>query len=198
VSKSKASIALCLAAALSLTGCLNLGGAKPPPTLMRLSAVSPLPPQTDRTATASQAVTVVVPTVPQELAALRVPVTKGGISVAYLKDAQWVEQPNALFARLLSETIAATTGRVVLDPRQFSLDPGVRLTGQLQAFGLDADTMEVVARYDAALARGADRVETHRFEARVKVAAAEPAAVSPALNQAANQIAADVARWIGS
>jgi cholesterol transport system auxiliary component len=198
VSKSKASIALCLAAALSLTGCLNLGGAKPPPTLMRLSPVSALPPQTDRTATASQAVTVVVPTVPQELAALRVPVTKGGISVAYLKDAQWVEQPNALFARLLSETIAATTGRVVLDPRQFSLDPGVRLTGQLQAFGLDADTMEVVVRYDAALARGADSVETHRFEARVKVAAAEPAAVSPALNQAANQIAADVARWIGS
>ena len=135
---------------------------------------------------------------PQELATLRVPVTKGGISVAYLKDAQWVEQPNALFARLLSETIAAATGRVVLDPRQFSLDPGTRLTGQLQAFGRDADTMEVVARYDAALARGGDNVETHRFEARVKVSAAEPAAVSPALNQAANQIAADVARWIGS
>ena len=198
MSKSKASIALCLAAALSLTGCLNLGGAKPPPALMRLSPASPLPPQTDRTANASQAVTVAVPTVPQELATLRVPVTKGGISVAYLKDAQWVEQPNALFARLLSETIAAATGRVVLDPRQFSLDPGTRLTGQLQAFGLDADTMEVVARYDAALARGGDNVETHRFEARVKVSAAEPAAVSPALNQAANQIAADVARWIGS
>ena len=89
-------------------------------------------------------------------------------------------------------------GRVVLDPGQFSLDPGVRLTGQLQAFGLDADMMEVVVRYDAALARGADSVETHRFEARVKVAAADPGAVSPALNQAANQIAADVARWIGS
>jgi cholesterol transport system auxiliary component len=165
---------------------------------MRLSPSTPLPAQTDRTATASQAITVVVPTVPQELASLRVPVTQGGISVAYLKNAQWVEQPNALFARLLSETIAATTGRVVLDPRQFSLDPGVRLTGQLVAFGLDADAMEVVARYDAALARGADRVETRRFEAHVKVAEAEAGAVSPALNQAANQVAADVARWIGS
>jgi cholesterol transport system auxiliary component len=197
VIKSKAPI-LGLAAALSLTGCLNLGGPKPPATLMRLSAASSVPPQTNRTASAAQAVTVVVPTVPQELAVLRVPVTKGGISVAYLKDAQWVELPNALFARLLSETIAATTGRIVLDSRQFSFDPGTKLTGQLQTFGLDADTMEVVARYDAVLARGADGVETHRFEARVKVAAADAADVSPALNQAANQIAADVARWIGS
>lgn len=196
--KSKASILLCLAAAPGLAGCINLGGAAPPATLMRLTPESAMPAQTNRTVDASQAVTVIVPTVPQELASLRVPVTKGGISVAYLKDAQWVEQPNALFARLLSETIGATTGRVVLDPRQFSFDPGVRLTGQLQAFGMDADTMEVVVRYDAALARGANQVETRRFEARVPVAQADVAIVSPALNQAANRIAADVARWIGS
>ena len=189
---------LCLAASLGLTGCLNLGGPSPPPTLMRLTPVSALPAQTVRTANAADSVTVIVPTVPQELATLRVPVIQGGIAVAYLKDAQWVEQPNGLFARVLSETIGATTGRVVLDPRQFTFDPGIRLTGQLQAFGLDADAMEVVARYDAALARGSDQVETRRFEARIPVTEADVAVVSPALNQAANRVAADVAAWIGS
>jgi hypothetical protein len=48
------------------------------------------------------------------------------------------EMPSELFARLVSETIAATTGRVVLDPKQFTFDPGQRLTGTLQRFGLDA------------------------------------------------------------
>jgi cholesterol transport system auxiliary component len=192
-----ARIALFLGAALSLGGCLNLGGPPPPATLMRLTPETALPPQTDRTATAAQTVTIVTPTMPQELATLRVPVIKGGISVAYLKDAQWVESPNALFGRLLSETVAATTGRVVLDPRQFAFDPGTRLTGQIQAFGLDADAMQVVVRYDAALGRGAGTVETRRFEARVPVAQADAALVAPALNQAANHVAADVAAWIG-
>ena len=36
-----------------------------------------------------------------------------------------------------------------------------------------------------------------RFEARVPVSAIEPAPVGVALNQAANQVAAEVADWIG-
>jgi cholesterol transport system auxiliary component len=55
-----------------------------------------------------------------------------------------------------------------------------------------------VVVYDAALSRGAEAIETHRFEARVPVGAATAAAAAPALNQAANQVAADVARWVGS
>ena len=165
--------------------------------MSRLTPASPLAGDAGRTGLAADAVTVIVPSVPQELATVRVPVRTGNTSVAYLKDAQWVEVPNALFARLLSETIAATTGRQVLDSRQAGFDPGTRLTGQLQFFGLDGDRLEAVAIYDAALARGSDRVETRRFEARVPVAAATSAAVAPALNQAANQVAADVAKWIG-
>ena len=81
--------------------------------------------------------------------------------------------PAPLFGRLLGETIAARTGRVVLDPSQYSHDPGTRLTGQLQRFGLDPNAMEVVVVYDAAIARGNDGgVATNRFEARVPVAAA--------------------------
>jgi cholesterol transport system auxiliary component len=84
----------------------------------------------------------------------------------------------------------------VLDPRQFSLDPGVRLTGTLQSFGIDADRMEAVVVYDAALARG-ESVQTRRFAARASLAAIDAPSAAAALNQAANQVAADIAAWIG-
>ncbi len=189
---------LALGAALALSGCALFGGAKVPPTLMTLSAEQARAAATTRTAAAGEAITVVVPTVPEELQTLRVPVHQSETAVAYLKDAQWVEMPADQFARLLSETIAATSGRVVLDPRQFTFDPGTRLTGSLQRFGLDATRMEAVAVFDAALGRRDGGVSTRRFEARVPVAAADAASVSPALNQAANRVAAEVAAWVGS
>ncbi len=192
----RTSVLLPALAALALAGCLSFG-AKPPPTLMRLTADAVRPAEASRTAPTSEAITVVVPVLPQELRTTRVPVRTGETAVAYLKAAQWVEIPGALFGRLLSETIAARTGRVVLDPKQFTFDPGVRLTGTLHTFGIQADRMEVVAIYDAALARGPESVETRRFEARVPVAAVDAASAAPALNQAANQIAAQVAAWVG-
>ena len=187
---------LALAASLALSGCLSFGS-KPPPVLMRLTPTEARAVGTSRTAAAGEAMTVVVPTVPQELRTARVPVRTGGTGVSYLKDAQWVENPDALFARLLSETIAARNGRVVLDPRQFTFDPGTRLSGTLSTFGLDADTTEAVAVYDAVLARGAGAVEARRFEARVPVTAIDAASAPAALNQAANQIATEVAAWVG-
>jgi len=41
------------------------------------------------------------------------------------------------------------------------------------------------------------QILTRRFEARVSGVLAEPASVAPALNEAANKVAADVAAWIG-
>ena len=183
-----------LAAALLVAGCGF--GPKVPAVLMRLSPDA-VPSAAGRSAPTSQAITVVPPSVAQELRTARVPVRTGALQVAYLKDAQWVEAPSGLFARLLSETIQARTGRVVLDPKQFTFDPGQRLTGTLNSFGLQADTMEAVVIYDAALARGADAVETRRFEARVPVAAIDVASAPEALNRAANQVAAEVAAWVG-
>lgn len=184
-----------LGLALALTGCISFGG-KVPDSLLRLTATSTVPAATSRTGTTSEAVTVLTPSTPQELRTPRVPV-RTGATVAYLKDAQWVEMPGSLFGRLLSETIAARTGRLVLDPGQFAFDPGLRLTGQLQQFGIDAEANEAVVVYDAALARAPDTVETRRFEARVPVAAVDVANAGAALNQAANQVAAEVAGWIG-
>ena len=186
---------LVLAAALAVSGCLSFG-ATPPPTLMRLTSDTQ-PGTAARTAGPGEAITVVPPSVPAELMTPRVPVRTGATQVAYVKDAQWVESPNILFARLLSATIAGRTGRVVLDPKQFTFDPGQRLTGTLQTFGLDADRMEAVLVFDAAVSRGKEAVETRRFEARVPVPALDAASAPAALNQAANQVAAEVAAWVG-
>lgn len=186
---------LVLAAALAVSGCLSFGP-KVPPVLMRLTSDAQIA-ASGRTAPAAEAITVVPPTAPAELNTPRVPVRTGTTQVAYVKDAQWVEVPTILFARLVSETIAAKTGRVVLDPKQFTFDPGQRLTGTLQTFGLDADRMEAVLVYDAAVSRGKDSVETRRFEARVPVAALDAASAPAALNQVANQVAAEVAAWVG-
>jgi cholesterol transport system auxiliary component len=181
-------------AALALSACSF--GPKTPPTLMRLNPEAQ-PSASSRSAPADQAITVVLPVLVEELNTPRVPVRSGETAVAYLKDAQWVDVPSTLFARLLSDTIASRTGRVVLDPKQFTFDPGQRLTGTLRAFGLDADTSEAVVVYDAAVQRGADAIETRRFEARVPVAAIDAASAPAALNRAANQVASEVAAWIG-
>ena len=185
------------AAALALSACL--GGGHVPDHLLTLTAAETRPVAQPRNAGPNEAVTVVVPTVPQALRTTRIPVYVSETVVQYIKDADWVENPGPLFGRLLGETIAARTGRVVLDPSQYSHDPGTRLSGQLLRFGLDPAAMQVVVTYDAAIARGsAGGVTTNRFEARVPVAAATPDAVAPALNQAANQVADQVAAWLGT
>jgi cholesterol transport system auxiliary component len=185
---------------ISLAGTAALAacsfGAKPPPTLMRLSpeAAAPVGPRSGPTA---QAITVVPPAVPQELATMRVPVRSAATQVTYIPKAQWVEMPSSMFARLLTETIAAKTGRVVLDPKQFTFDPGQRLTGTLQEFGFEEAGSQAVVVFDAAIARGANAVETRRFEARVPVATIDAASAPAALNRAANDVANQVAAWVG-
>jgi cholesterol transport system auxiliary component len=180
-------------AALLLGGCFG-GGA--PDELLTLRADQTRPVGQVRTAGAGEAITVIEPTVPAALATTRVPVYVQPQTVQYLRKAFWADDPSELFRTVLSETIAATTNRVVLDPAQYSHDPGTRLTGQLQMFGLDASRMEAVVLYDAQLARGRNAVVTNRFEARVPVAAADAATVAPALNRAANDVATQVAQWV--
>jgi len=142
-------------------------------------------------------VTIEVPVVPKELRSVRVPALSGETAIAYIKGLQWVDTPDRLFQDLLSETILRTTSRVVIDPKQSTLDPGLVVSGQLSRFGYEAGAGTVLVRYDAALSTaGGTRVETRRFEGRAP-ADGTAATVGPALNQAANQVALDVARWIG-
>ena len=121
----------------------------------------------------------------------------GATALAYVKDAVWAEPPARLFQRVLSETVAARTGRVVLDVRQLALDQGLQVTGTLSAFGIDPNAGAAVVIYDAAMTVDHGRtVRTRRFEARVPLGEIKPDSVGRALNAAANKVAEDVAGWI--
>lgn len=183
--------------AAPLSGCISFGS-KPPSALLTLSPAVELPVGESQRSNVAATITISVPSLPQELASSRVPVHSGGTAVAFVKDAQWVERPSQLFARLLGDTITANTGRLVLSSRQSMLDPGAYLMGELRRFGVEEETREAVVTYDAALIRGPETVvERRRFEARVPVTVIEAAPVGAALNQAANQVAAQVAEWVG-
>lgn len=193
-------------AALSLGGCISFGS-NPPPSLLTLDAAATVAVGETTSSASARSITIAVPGVPQELAVTRIPVRSGDTSVAYLKDAQWVETPNRMFARVLSDTITARTGRVVLGTRASLSDPGARLGGDLRQFGVDANASEAVVVYDATLVRdrpvAADGTrpavpyEKRRFEARVPIAELTPAAAGIALNQAANTVAGEVSDWVG-
>lgn len=188
---------LALGLAVPLAGCFSFG-AKPPPTLMTLTAASPVAVGQPQSSPVGSGVLILVPAIPQALATARVPVQSDPTNVAYLKNAQWVEPPQQLFARLLADTVTSKTGRVVLSTSQSMVDPGVRLSGELRNFGVDAATREAVVTYDGSMLRGGGtNVEKRRFEARVPVAEITGNAVGPAINQAANQVASEVADWIG-
>lgn len=190
-----------VALAVSVGGCslgsLLGGGGNAPPYLFTLTPEAPDPGTIVRAAAAGRAVTINVPVVAKELRTVRVPVQVSPTVVQYVPDLQWVDTPDRLFKDLVAETVRRTTDRVVLDPNQTSLDPGLVVSGQLQRFGYDAQTGQVVVQYDGALSTaGGDRVETRRFTAMAP-ADGTLTTVGPALNRAANQVALEVARWIG-
>lgn len=183
--------------AASLGGCISFGG-KPPKSLLTLTPAATLPVGESQRSNVAATITIAVPSLPQELASSRIPVHSGGTAIAFVRDAQWVERPSQLFQRLLGDTITANTGRLVLSSRQSMLDPGAYLMGELRRFGIEEETKEAIVTYDAALIRGPESVvEKRRFEARVQVTEIEAAPSGAALNEAANQVAAQVAEWVG-
>lgn len=187
--------ALLLLAPLALAGCISLGP-KTPDVLFTLTPANAIPSgaQTGE----ARPLLIEVPSVPEKLATLRVPVQATDTTVAYVVDAQWIEPPAGLFRTLLAETITARAGRYVLPAKQFPTAPTATLGGTLVDFGLDARTMEAVVTFDAlnAAANGATPT-ARRFTVRLPVASAEAGIVASALNQAANQVAVEVADWVG-
>ena len=185
----------------ALAGCSlggMLGGGKPPTTLVTLTPEAAEPAQIARNVAAAEAVTITVPAVPKELTAVRVPVQLTPTDIQYVANLQLVDTPDRLFQGLLAETVRRTTNRVVLNPAQSTLDPGVKVTGELMNFGYDASTRDVVVTYDATMSNAAgNAVQARRFTASAG-ADGTAATVGPALNRAANQVALDVAKWIGS
>lgn len=190
-----------LAIALTVSACSLssvLGAGDVPPTLLSLTPEAASPGEFTRAAAAGEALTIAVPVIPKELRTVRVPVQITPTDVAYVEDVQWIDTPDRLFQDLVAETIRRTTSRVVLEPNQSALDPGLLVSGQLRRFGFDAAQQSVIVQYDASLSTaGGTRIETRRFEAQVP-AIAERNVIGPALNRAANQVASEVARWIAT
>jgi len=190
---------LALVGAATLSACFSLGG-KPPPFLLTLDPDAAPAAGIARTAADASTLTILIPTAPQKLRTTRIPVQQDNSSVTYVKEAQWVEAPNRLFQRLVSETVSASTSRVVLDEGQYLTAPGEQLAGQLMEFGVDARTGEAVVVYQAMLvAAGGKTVSQRRFEAREAIGGeVEAKLVGEALTRAANKVAGEVTGWLGS
>jgi len=184
--------------ALLLSGCVSFGG-KVPPFLLTLDADAAPTAGEARTASDAATLTILIPAAPQKLRTTRIPVQQDDASVAYVKDAQWVEAPQRLFQRLLSETVAARTNRVVIDEGQYLTAPGEQLAGQLMEFGVDARSNEAIVVYQAMrVGAGGKTVTQRRFEAREPIGGRiEAKPVGEALTRAANRVASDVAGWLG-
>jgi cholesterol transport system auxiliary component len=181
--------------ALPLASCVSLG-ADPPPSLLNLTPASAAPSGASTTVPAAAALAVLEPSADQRLNVSRVPVQTSDSSLAYIKDAVWVEKPARLFQNLVAETIRARGNRLVVTEGDLGYNAATTLSGRLLDMGYDVATASVVVRYDGVLQRPDGQVQTRRFESRVP-AAAEANAVGPALNQAANQVASEVAEWVG-
>jgi len=184
-------------AMLPLAGCISFG-AKPPASLLTLTAATPVPIGAQQDSATAKTIVISVPAVPQSLATARIPVQATPTSIAYVPEALWAEPPARLFARLVADTVTTRAGRVVVSTVQAIGDPSAELSGELRNFGIDAAARTAVVTFDGALRRaGTESVEKRRFEVRVPIAVIDAASAGVALNDAANQVAGQVADWIG-
>ena len=182
---------------LLLGGCIGLGGSTPPATLISLTATQSPVAGTGMIGTQDDALLVLEPEVDRKLAVLRVPVRVNGSSIAYLADAAWVERPARQFRGLLAETLRASGKRLVLEDDGTAGPAAHRLGGRLVDMGYDAAQQAVVVRFEAVRSTRGGAVETRRFESVISGVSAKPQAIAPALNRAANAVAAEVATCMG-
>lgn len=185
-----------LAALLLLAGCLSLGG-KVPAELISLTPDASAPAGALAAGPRRDALIVLDPEADRRLDVQRVPVRIDDASIAYLKDATWVERPTRQFRHLLAETIRARGNRLVLEGGDSDGQAKTTLSGRLIDMGYDARSQSVIVRYDALREETGGAVTSRRFEAIVPGVPAKARPVATALNKAANAVAAQVADWVG-
>ncbi len=183
---------------LALSACLGIsGGGKVPASLFSLTPTSPAPVGVELNGKLDDAIMVLDPETDRRLAVVRVAVQVDDSNVAYLTDAQWVEHPAHLFGSLLAETIRARGKRLVLGGEDGLGSVRTRLGGRLIDMGFDARSQSAVVRFEAIRVSAGGTTVSKRFEAVVPVTSAKSAVVGPALNRAANDVAGQVADWVG-
>jgi cholesterol transport system auxiliary component len=184
---------------LALGGCVSFGGGPPPESLLTLSAqISPAAGSGAAAGreTTGRAILVQLPDTPAKLDVLRLPVTINDTQLAYLEKTFWVEKPSRLFRRLIGETLRTRGTALVIDNDDTPILADVTLRGTLLELGYDARTSEVVVQFDAVRTESGGRAISRRFEAREGGVSATNSAVGPALNRAANRVAAEIADWL--
>lgn len=184
-----------IAALMLVTGCISLGG-KAPKLLIGLTAEQSPAAGTMPGGPAAGALVVLDPEAGRKLDVLRVPVQVDDSQIAYLTDAIWVERPARLFRQLLAETIRSRGKRLVLESVDETAGSKTTLSGRLIDMGYDARSLSVVVRFDAMRNDGAGSLTVQRFESIVPGIGPEAAAIAPALNRAANDVAKQVADWL--
>lgn len=189
-------IALAMSLVVGLSGCVSFGG-KAPPTLLVLTADNNVAAGATRSALQTEALVIQTPDVPRKLDTNRVPVQIDASSVAYIKDAVWSDKPARLMQLLLAETVSAKSGNMVLSEVDAGGKAGRFISGSLLEFGIDAATNEAVVVYDAVKITRGQATEKKRFEARRRVSEIKAATVGTALNAAANDVAGQIAEWVG-
>lgn len=193
------SLCVGLSALVALSGCVSIGrgGDEPGEQLFTLTSTAMAPAGAAAQGNLASALAVTEPGVPQYLDETRVPVQINANAVAYLQDAYWVEKPARLFQRMLTETIrAGNTARLVVGGGELEYAAQTQLGGELLAMDYDATRGAVIVRYDAVLRLPDGSLRTRRFESEVTGVAPEALSVGPALNRAANAVAAEVAAWV--
>jgi cholesterol transport system auxiliary component len=188
--------ALLPALALALSGCVSLGK-DPPDMLLNLTPATQAAAGTGASGSSDTALAILDLQAPQKLNVTRVPVTTGDSTLAYLKDAEWVEKPARLFGQLLADTIRSKGNRLLVGGTDLEFQAASKLSGTLSAMEYDATRGAAVVRFDAVLQTGNSQVQTRRFEAVVPGVPAQAEPVGAALNEAANQVANEVADWAG-
>jgi cholesterol transport system auxiliary component len=177
-----------------LSACVSFGEKAPPQLLTLTSDAAPTAGSMAQ-ASVTEAIIVDVPTVERTLDQVRVPVQVSDSAIAYVQDAVWADKPARLFRSVLAETLAAKSGRLVLDQVETGSERGMMLSGQLQRFGYDEAARSVVVRYDAVIRKPGSPLRKQRFEASEPVATVDAVSVGSALNRAANRVAGEVAAW---
>ena len=185
-----------LVAPLLLAGCISFGN-KQPDKLVSLTATAVAPAGALPGGNLADAIVVLDPVADRRLDVNRVPVQVNDTEVAYLKDVNWVERPVRQFRRVLAETIRARGKRLVVETGDDSAGARTTLSGRLVDMGYDARSRSVVVRFDALREDRNGQIEARRFESVVPGIAPKPAQVAPALNRAANDVAGQVADWVG-
>jgi cholesterol transport system auxiliary component len=188
-SKLSSARLLALPVILSLSACISFG-TKAPPSMLVLTANSSVPTGTVRTASASDVLVIQMPEVPRKLDTNRVPVQIDASSIAF-----WADKPARLMQQLLSETVSAKTGNLVLSEVDAGGKAARFISGSLLEFGVDAAANEAVVVFDAVKITRGNPTGKRRFEARRPVAAVEATSVGTALNEAANDVALQIAEW---